>query len=327
MKRLVIFDTYPSGQKELDILEKSVASFKTYGWDTMIVSHLPVPEELAKKVTYVIYDSHNLMLPPDITPYYWLDTGNFIVRVYNAGHALAISRNMNTSLHLAKALKYDQFIFTESDVVMHPEDLEKLNGYLEDMTVQNKKMVFFKHEEYRDCGSYVYETLLFAGDVNYFLDTFIPPLNVHEWLSSPMGHTFELSFFEKFSHDEDKFIIINDHSSAIFDKSDVNLLRYGLFNCEMVHNEYHPDQPVLFIMNSLVLEESKHVNIYKNKELVAQLTMGKNHYWSNSYKFDGSEITVEVYNDDKNYVFLSKTFTLNKENNLNFKDKGKIKFN
>jgi len=323
MKRLVIFDTYPSGQKELDILEKSVASFKTYGWDTMIVSHLPVPEELAKKVTYVIYDSHNLMLPPDITPYYWLDTGNFIVRVYNAGHALAISRNMNTSLHLAKALKYDQFIFTESDVVMHPEDLEKLNGYLEDMTVQNKKMVFFKPEEYRDCGSYVYETLLFAGDVNYFLDTFIPPLNVHEWLSSPMGHTFELSFFEKFSHDEDKFIIINDHSSAIFDKSDVNLLRYGLFNCEMVHNEYHPDQPVLFIMNSLIINEPRQIDILVDDVHQSHTQLSKGMYWLNSYLIDGRNITVNVYNEDKTYLYFSKSFDLIENNN--FKTKGNFK--
>jgi len=323
MKRLVIFDTYPSGQKELDILEKSVASFKTYGWDTMIVSHLPVPEELAKKVTYVIYDSHNLMLPPDITPYYWLDTGNFIVRVYNAGHALAISRNMNTSLHLAKALKYDQFIFTESDVVMHPEDLEKLNGYLEDMTVQNKKMVFFKPEEYRDCGSYVYETLLFAGDVNYFLDTFIPPLNVHEWLSSPMGHTFELSFFEKFSHDEDKFIIINDHSSAIFDKSDVNLLRYGLFNCEMVHNEYHPDQPVLFIMNSLIINEPRQIDILVDGVHQSHTQLSKGMYWLNSYLIDGRNITVNVYNEDKTYLYFSKSFDLVENND--FKTKGNFK--
>jgi len=323
MKRLVIFDTYPSGQKELDILEKSVASFKTYGWDTMIVSHLPVPEELAKKVTYVIYDSHNLMLPPDITPYYWLDTGNFIVRVYNAGHALAISRNMNTSLHLAKALKYDQFIFTESDVVMHPEDLEKLNGYLEDMTVQNKKMVFFKPEEYRDCGSYVYETLLFAGDVNYFLDTFIPPLNVHEWLSSPMGHTFELSFFEKFSHDEDKFIIINDHSSAIFEKSDVNLLRYGLFNCEMVHNEYHPDQPVLFIMNSLIINEPRQIDILVDGVHQSHTQLSKGMYWLNSYLIDGRNITVNVYNEDKTYLYFSKSFDLVENND--FKTKGNFK--
>lgn len=323
MKRLVIFDTYPSGQKELEILEKSVVSFRRYGWDTMIVSHLPVPEELAKKVTYVIYDSYNLMLPPEITPFYWLDTNSFLVKIYNAGHALAISRNINTSLHLAKALKYDQFIFTESDVIMHPEDLQKLNGYLEDMTAQDKKMVFFKPEGYRDCGSYVYETLLFAGDVNYFLDTFVPPLNVQEWIDVSMGHTFELAFFEKFSHDEDKFLIINDHSSVIFDKSDVNLLRYGLFNCEMIHNEDHPNYPSLFIMNSLIIDELRQIDILIDDVHQSSIQLSKGMYWFNNYMIDGKRVTVNVYNEDKTYLYFSKSFNLIEDNN--FKIKGNFK--
>lgn len=323
MKPIVIFDTYPSGQKELEILEKSVVSFKRYGWDTMIVSHLPIPEELAKKVTYVIYDSYNLMLPPEITPYYWLDVSSFLVKIYNAGHALAISRNINTSLHLAKALKYDQFIFTECDVILHPEDLQKLNGYLEEMVAQDKKMVFFKPEEYRDCGSYVYETLLFAGDVNYFLDTFTPPLNVQEWVNVPMGHTFELSFYERFSHDEDKFIIINDHSSFIFDKSDVNLLRYGLFNCELVHNEDHPDQPVLFIMNSLIIDERRCIDILVDGIHQSSTQLSKGTYWFNSYLIDGRNITVNVYNENKTYLYFTKSFNLVENNN--FKTKGNFK--
>lgn len=323
MERIVIFDTYPSGQKELEILEKSITSFKRYGWDTMIVSHLPIPEELAKKVTYVIYDSHNSMLPAQYTPYYWMDREGFSVEIYNAGHTLAICRNINTSLHLAKALKYDQFIFTESDVVMHPEDLQKLNSYLNDMTAQGKKMVFFKPEDYRDCNSYVYETLLFAGDVNYFLDTFVPPLNVQEWLDTPMGYTLELSFFERFSHDEDKFLIINDHSSVIFDKSDVNLLRYGLFNCEMLHNETSPDEPVLFIMNSLIINERRHIDVLVDDVFQTSTQLHKGMYWFKSYNTDGNKVTVRVYNEDKSYLYFTKSFTLSKNNT--FKLKGVFK--
>lgn len=319
MERIVIFDTYPSGQKELEILEKSIASFKRYGWDTMIVSHLPIPEELAKKVTYVIYDSHNSMLPAKYTPFYWMDRESFVVEIYNAGHTLAICRNINTSLHLAKALKYDQFIFTESDVIMHPEDLQKLNSYLDDMTAQGKKMVFFKPEHYRDCNSYVYETLLFAGDVNYFLDTFVPPLNVQEWLDTPMGYTLELSFFERFSHDEDKFLIINNHSSVIFDKSDVNLLRYGLFNCEMLHNETSPEEPVLFIMNSLIINERRHIDILVDDVFQTSTQLHKGMYWFKSYNTEGNKVTVKVYNEDKSYLYFTKSFTLSKNNSFELK--------
>lgn len=319
MKRIVIFDTYPSGQNELDMLEKSIVSFKRYGWDTLIVSHLPVPQELASKVTYVIYDSNNTFLPSEITPFYWMEYGDSIVEIYNAGHALPISRNMNTSLHLAKALKYDQFIFTESDVVMHPEDLQKLNDYLEEMTAQDKKMIFFKPEGYRDCGSYVYETLLFAGDVKYFLDTFVPPLDIKEWADVPMGYTLELSFFERFSHDEDKFLIINDHSSTIFDKSDVNLLRYGLFNCEMLHNREHPNNPILFIVNSLIIDECRHIDILVDDVYQTSIKLCKDVYWFSGYELDGRKITVNVYNEDKSYLYFTKSFLLSETNTFRLK--------
>ncbi len=39
--------------------------------------------------------------------------------------------------------------------------------------------------------------------------------------------------------DENKFLIINDHSSNVFLDSRVNVFRYGLFNCEMIYNQHH----------------------------------------------------------------------------------------
>ena len=325
MKKLVIFDTYPSGQKEIEILNRAIGSFAHPDWDLMIVSHLSIDRETANKVQYTIYDSNNLFLPSHLTPYWWMDHSGFNVKIFNNGHSLAITRNMNTSLHLAKALGYQQFVFTESDVVLHPEDLQKLHGYIDKMVEENKKMVFFKPDEYRDCGSHVYETLLFGGDVNYFLDTFIPPKNIEEWYSMAMGYTLELSIYEKFCNKEDEYVILNDHSSRIFDKSDVNLLRYGLFNCEMVYNETYPDEPALFVTNSLIIDECRFIEVYKNEELIHSVHVCKSGYWFNTFKIDGSTIKVNVFNSDKSYLYFTKTYTLTEDNN--FKTKGVIKFN
>lgn len=321
MKKLVIFDTYPSGQKEIEILNRAIESFRHPEWDLMVVSHLPITAD----VQYTIYDSNNTFLPTHISPFWWMEHQNFNVKIFNSGHALAITRNMNTSLNMAKALGYEQFIFTESDVVLHPEDLQKLHGYVDQMISEDKKMVFFKPEGYRDCGSYVYETLLFAGDVNYFLDTFTPPRDVKDWYDMSMGYTLELSVYEKFSKSEQNYIILNDHSSRIFDKSDVNLLRYGLFNCEMVHNETYPDEPALFITNSLIIEECRVIEVYKNDELIHLPFLCKHGYWFDTFKLDGSVIKVNVLDSERNYLYFTKTYVLSEDNN--FKTKGIIKFN
>ena len=327
MKRIVIISCYPSGQREIEILNRCIEGFRHTGWHIMIVSHLPIDESTTKKVDYTIYDSNNVFLPPVYTPNWWFQTNDYTINIFNGGHSLPICRNMRCGINLAKAMGYEDFIFTECDVLLSEPDAIKLVGMMDNMNSLDKKMLFFRPEEYRDCeGSYVYETLMFGGNTKFFLDVLTPPLDVHEWLSIPMGYTLELSFYEQFSKHEDEFLLFHDHSSNIFTDSDVNVLRYGLFNCEMLYNDVVPEEPVLFIMNTLILEEWKHVDIYKNNELIQTQILGKEHFWFNSYKLDGEEIRVEVYDIDKKYLFLSKKFTLTNQNLPLFKERGIIKF-
>jgi len=328
MKRLVIISCYPSGQREVGILNRCIDGFKHMEYDVMIVSHLPIDQETAKRVEYTIYDSNNTFLPAVYTPNWWFQNDSYTVNIFTKGHSLPICRNMRSGISLAKAMGYDEFIFTEFDVLLSTHDADRLIGFMDCMHDLDKKMLFFRPEEYRDCNnSYVYETLLFGGNVNFFLDVFQPPLNVEEWLTIPMGYTLELSFYERFSAFEDQFLLVHNHSSVIFSDSEVNVFRYGLFNCEMLYNQIIPEEPVLFIMNGLILEEQRHIDVYKNNELINTEILGKNQYWLGSYNLDDSEIRVEVYNIDKTYLFFSNNFILNHQNLSSFREKGVIKSN
>ena len=329
MKRLFIIDTYPSDEKDVDILNKCISSIQPLGYDIMIVSHLPIDQETSKRVNYTIFDSNNTFLPAHYTPFYWMCIEEFIFQINNAGHTLPICRNMNTSINMAKCLNYDEFIFMESDIIFSLEDLNKLRVLLDDAFVeQGKKMLFFRPEDYRDCeNSYVYETLLFAGKPDFFLDTFVPPLDLEQWLSIPMGYTLELSFYERFSHREPEFYLIKDHSSNIFSKSKVNLSRYGLFNCEVLYNEIVTEDSILFVMNSLIEDSPKDVKVYVDGKLEIEITLYNEHYLYNTYKYDDSEIVVTIHDkDDSNRLFMTKTFRLSKENSEKFKERGTIKY-
>jgi hypothetical protein len=328
VKRLFIIDTYPIGDKEKNMLTKCIDHLYPLGYHIMIVSHLPLDVAIANKVNYVIYDHNNTFLDPHYTPFWWMDTGNFRIEIYNGGHTLPICRNMKTSINLAKALDYNQFIFMESDIIFNPDDLRRLGEMMDEMTILEKKMLFFRPEEYRDCeGSYVYETLLFGGDTYFFTKNFKAPLNLDEWLSIPMGYTLELSFYEQLHKYEEQFHLIHDHSSKIFSKSDVNLLRYGLFNVEMVHNLKENNKPLLFMINSLIIEQFKYVEVLRDGQLIHSTNLGKGHYWLNNFSFDGSTIDVIVYDDiEKSSVFLNKSFKMIEENNELFKFKGTINY-
>ena len=76
-------------------------------------------------------------------------------------------------------------------------------------------------------------------------------------------------------------------------------------------------------MNTLILNERKQVKVYKGTELVGETILGKGQFWFDSYKFDDSEINVNIFDED-GYLFLVKTFKLIPENNAIFRLKGTI---
>jgi hypothetical protein len=293
----------------------------------MLVSHCPVENIEELNIDFHIYDRNNEFLPAHYTPFFWLNTAGFRVEIYNAGHTLPICRNMRNALTLARGLGYETFLFTEADVILGGGDFNRLNGLLDTMEQEHKKMLFFRPEQYRDCGgSYVYETLLFGGSVSFFLETFKPPINLEQWLAIPMGYTLELSFYEQFSREEDKFLLVNDHSSNYLTESQVNVLRYGLFNCEIVYNERNPESATLFIMNSLVSGKPMHVSVLINS-LMENLILHQNQFWVRETPFDESSIYVFVYEDENHEkLFLEKTFQLTGDP-ITFKNKGLIKYN
>jgi hypothetical protein len=229
---------------------------------------------------------------------------------------------------LAKAFGYEYFIFTESDVIIKGKDCELFESYVYQMVNQKKSMMFFKPKDFKSpSGEDVYESLLFAGNVDYFQKTFKAPINEEEWLKVPMQVTLEQSFFNVFHHDERKFLIVPDHSSKIFTESDINLMRIGLFNCEMIHNEVNPNKPVLVIMNYLLENNTKFIDVYVNGNLSSTQTLIRSQFWFYDFEMDNSILHINVYNDEsKTSLYLSKHFILNDELLNTVNDIGTFKY-
>lgn len=327
MRGLIILDTYPNTLRNEELLIESINAYKKLSFDILLVSHYPISSDIQKLVNYVIYDSNNDFLPARFTPHWWCQVHGYQVDVYNGGHSLPICRNMMLSISFAKSMRYNTFIFSESDVILTESDLELLSEMVMEMYDTGKQMLFFKPEDYRDCGSYVYETLLFAGRPECFLDTFEPPLDLQQWMDKSMGFSLELSFYEKFNHIEESFKIVNTHSSLLFKDSKINVSRYGLFTCEFVHNTIVPSEPVLFIMNGLVEEDIQYVDIYQNGKLIQSLEVLKDLFWYRSFTFNDDQISIFGYNDiDKKYLFLHKEYTLNESFKHKLPEKGTIKY-
>lgn len=328
MKPLVIIDTFPSSKEAYEILNNSIDSFVSMGYDVMLVSHMHIEQTTTKKCKYVIYDQNNKFLSRKNCPLFYNIFSNIYFEIAYAGHALPICRNIKSSVALAKAFGYEYFIFTESDVIIKGKDCELFESYVYQMVNQKKSMMFFKPEDFKSpSGEDVYETLLFAGNIDYFQKTFKVPINEEEWVKVPMQVTLEQSFFKVFNTDERKFLIVPDHSSKIFTESDINLIRIGLFNCEMIYNEVSPNKPVLVIMNYLLENNTKFIDVYVNGKLSSTQILIRSQFWFYDFEIDNSVIHINVYNDEsKTSLYLSKDFILNDELLNTVNDIGTFKY-
>ena len=329
MKKIVIIDTYPCTYLQEDILIECIERIKPLGYSIMIVSHYPVSLKIQKLVNYYIYDDKNYFLPPEMTPHFWFDTDAFYVRIFNSGHSLAITRNIQTSLNFAKSMGYEFFYFCEFDVLFARNELVSLNSFADQMIEEQKKMVFFKPLTFIECGSHVYETLLFGGDVNYFLNKFQPPIDLDDWNKQKMGYTLELSFFEKFKDDEADFVIIPVHSSEYFKESRINVFRYGL-SAAIVINNVNTNQPVLFITNSKFNSFDYFVKAYLNEEVIVDNRIGLSEWLLRNLAYDGSLLEVHTFDSEIDYKNNAnaniKKFALITENTAVFQKNGDIKF-
>lgn len=326
MKNIFIIDTYPVSPKQEEILIDCINRLKFLNWDIMIVSHAPIKTEIQEMVDYCLFDKNNTFLPPSFTPFNWFEIqGNLKLNILNGGHTLPICRNMFNSIKFALNNYYDFFFFLEFDNLFSENDLLKLDSFRQQMIEDNKMLFFFKPETFRECNSYVYETLMFGGSPKFFLDKFQPPRNFNEWLRVNMGYTLELSFYEQFSPYESEYLIIPEHCVHIFNTSEINKFRYRLVDGIIAYNKIVESEPQLFLFNEDLNSGVKKAYIYKNNELYKTLDLSFKSWYLDKLCYDNSIIKIDIFSED-NILEVSKTYIMSEELKQFYKDKAYIDY-
>lgn len=299
MKNLFIIDTYPSTTEQKKILGECVNRLKNIDFDILIISHIPIPIEIQNLVDYIVYDEDNSFLDYSQTAFSWVTLSDYNFTIKDNGHSLSITRNMQNAFKFAKTLGYEFFYFLEYDILFEPSDIEKLLHLKNEMINNSKKLIFFEPENFYECGSHVYETLLFGGYVDYFLSKLVPPKNMIEWNNLNMGYTLELAFYEKFSEYSENYLIIPEHSSSYFKDSKVNIFRYGLTIFELFYNYNNPSTPILLLYNPPNNNQNYFIKVFQNDILINQSIFNSGYWWFNFFEIDESELKLEIYSNEE----------------------------
>ena len=314
MKQIIVIGTYPSSFEKEKVLSECIDRLSNIGYDLMVVSHYPLPSYIQEKVNYCIYDKENIFLPFELTPSYWFRTDLYHAEVFNEGHFLTCSKNMFTALNLVKALNYDFFYYMESDNFLESEDIQKMEILKESMFEQEKHMIFFKQEE---GGSSTYNTLLFGGKPDYFVNNSSLPLSLEDYKTNigPFW-TIERVFHYHLGKDENNFVIISQDIQSYFSHSKINIISHEYF-IEVIGNNTK-DQLFLWIANDYKNPNNVKVSINSGEETI--LFKGS---WILIPKNVGDEFYVDA---EENGYHIRKSFKITEENKDKYYNKGKITF-
>jgi hypothetical protein len=330
MKNLIGITCYPINETQVKMLNDCIDNLKPLGYDIMVLSHYPIDMDIQKKVNFVHYDSDNPFLPSEMNQHNFLVTEFFESKVFNSGHALAISKNMNTLFNFAQNMDYDYCICVEFDCKFNEDDILKISTLINNMKLNNKKATVFNPTNhivaschYENDGPNYCETCFFISQPKFFLDTFRPPRNINEWLNNDMCYTLEITLCNKLKHFESDVEFINSYSNEYFSKSDINQHRYGMFNCEIIYNEKNPNVPILLINN--IHNEKYKIDIFKNGKHFSTVNCDVVGFWSYfPFEFDDSIIETIIYQN--NLYLETKKFELSLNKIENYKKKGVISF-
>ena len=317
MKKLIIIDTFPNTKEHVDCLNECVDRLAGKGYDLMVVSHYPVPSDIQKKLNYCIFDKENIPIPYNLTPYSWMSNSSFYLQVNAQGHSIAICKSMYNGISTAKNLGYDFFFFMEADNLLHDEDITLLDEMQSKMHESDRKMIFFKNKE---INYDFYETLIFGGSPEYFMDNIKLPITLEEyieWLSdsgSFVSESLEISFYKKFLKKED-FLVIDESSENFFKKSVINKYSGSDNLCVVVTNNLN-NQCILFLKNF----GTKTVNFKVND--VDNIT--EPGCWSYRFVENNAEISVLMYQNGE--IVGRRQFSVTEENKSKFKENGFIEF-
>lgn len=329
MKKIIIISTYPNTDDKINTLEECVDSLCGFGYDLMIVSHLPVPEYITKKVKYFLYDQENILVPIQFSPFSWILNDSFSVKLYSKYHSLAILTNMSNGVNFAKFKSYEFFYFLESDNIFSSEDRDKLENLKTEMEKEEKKMIFFSYSfddpgvnfDPKDKNTHIYETLMFGGYVDYFLDIYQIPTNIDQYIEQFTNDiiqihqmTLEKHFYITMNKYNTNFLIVNNLCVDYFCTSVINKYSRSL-SCKIIKSEN--DGNLLIFISNFVDEKyiveinSRAIDIYPG-------------VWF--YDIFNHDTEVKVYNEGSHicdeYLFIYEDFISGKEEIM-----GTIKFN
>ena len=253
MKNIVIVNSYANTEAKLELLRNYVTQLRKLGHDILLTAHLPLPEDVIRLAEYYIYDKENFLLPKEQSAVTWFADDEEYINIYSQRHSYAIMKNVYIGLHFAKSMGYDNFIYSEYDATLTDGGLPLLQKMLDTVSQTDKKLFFFK-QNYTGFNSYgtVYQTFVFSGNINFFIDNIPLVKSFEEWCSvypyANSSEQLETMFVQMLTpiieHVHEELTEVEE----FFGDTKLNVHNILEYNFPIIYNMENPNLPLFFVI-------------------------------------------------------------------------------
>ncbi len=289
MKNIYIISCHVNTEEKKNVLIDYINQIKKMaGFDILLVSHIPISEDILKLVNFFIYDSDNFLLPIENTPITWFAIGNLKINILSCRHGYAFIKNVHNALKFVKVMDYDNFVFSDYDNILNDGDISIIEGIPQLLIENNKKMFVFKDYNPSTPRGYSYESKFFAGEVNYFVDNVELPNSYEKWCntepfcsSSNVVEDILVLLWNKF---EDQLYLVEKKVNEYFSKSNFDVFHHYDYKYSLVYNLDDKSKPLFFCITpdvgtfELLVNDKSLFNINCNKHqwLLHHVDVGEN---------------------------------------------------
>jgi hypothetical protein len=301
MKKIVIVNAYVNNVEREQILFDALVQLKKTGYDVLLTyNSIITSERVLKLCKYSLYNDDNFMLPREFTPTLWFADDKDYVELLLSGINYVIVKKLNLALHLARSLDYESFLFLEYDNIFDEKDFIKINNIFD--ILENKKAVFFNFSApgipVSPSNPLAFETMIFGGNVNFFLDNIALPNTFEKWKVTPnymAGGSYTVLewiipvLFQNYM-DQVEFLE-TERSTTFFPNSRLDASSVSK-DFHILLNQNEPNRPALFIYG-----RNHHYKAVINGTCVCDQHLIKNAWFITYFDLTDDDVVIETYRE------------------------------
>lgn len=198
-KTIVHLHLYLYNDSLKDIARKNIKIMKNYGFNILVTSGLPLPEDFYDFCDYIFIDHDNLQFNgsyKSLKPVNFFINNSFMSmnfgRNYQQRHALAVIHSIVKGCHLCKLLGYDNVIKLVYDCFLGTNSADKIKEIVSEIENDNYEMVLYENlrSDIDGDNSDISGQILYYK-VDSFLDVFKNLVNENEYVRLSKNIGFE----------------------------------------------------------------------------------------------------------------------------------------